>query len=738
MKKILVFLGILFFCFSLFSANIVTDEQNLDMYHLMTNLLFQLSIIIFLARIFGYLFEKLGLPGVLGELSSGVIIGPFLLGSVPVFGFPDGIFPEHIGSNLPISPELYGFSTFGLIILLFLAGLETDLKLLYRYSLAGLCIGISGIVFSFLLGAYVGSYIFIIPFLHPVSLFFGLISSVTSVGITARILSERRSMDSPEGVTIHLTTVINDVIVIIMLTVIIAISSTLMDGKNPYICYQDIIFITLKSISILSATLILGLVFSKHISNFFKLFKNKFLITFLAFGFALLISGFFEKAGLAMIIGAYITGLILSKTDISFLIQETLHPIERLFVPIFFAVMGMKLNIITLITEEYIFYGFAFALLAILVKVISCGLPSMFFNFNKLGALRIGFGMAPRGEVALIISGIGLSVGILNENSFGVLILMIILTTLISPQILNSFLKIKEKGVKKDYDYKGTILIEYKLPDDEEIDFLVSYITKFFHNEGFYINKRILDDVIYEIRKDEVFIKLFVSKQKITFKASEEDAGFVKAVVYESFLKLDNTVSKLKAITKPVDMRKDLVFNKSQKYNIDLSKIIDPNCVILNMKAKNKEESIKELVCILHKNNKIFDKKIVLEEILNREKSMSTGMQHGLAIPHTRTNQANTTSIAIGFCRNGLDFDSLDGQLTKTIACLVSSNKENDPHIQVLAAFSSFLNSKEALVKILNCSTEQEVWSFFLTEDQKNVIYYDFVYNSVNSNNFLR
>ena len=119
MKKIIFLLMIIFFSLGLAAVNVQGDDQVLDMYHLMTNLLFQLAVIIFVARGFGFILEKIGFPGVLGELAAGILIGPYLLGSLPVWGFPEGIFPEHIGSNLPISPELYGFSIFGLVILLF-------------------------------------------------------------------------------------------------------------------------------------------------------------------------------------------------------------------------------------------------------------------------------------------------------------------------------------------------------------------------------------------------------------------------------------------------------------------------------------------------------------------------------------------------------------------------------------------------------------------------------------------
>jgi len=133
---------------SLISFNLYASGNNHgnDMIHLMTNLVFQIGIIIFAARAGGMLFEKIGFPAVLGELLAGIIIGPYMLGGISLPGFEHGFFALTEGAALPISPELYGIATIASIILLFNAGLETDIELFLSYSVAGSIVGIGGII----------------------------------------------------------------------------------------------------------------------------------------------------------------------------------------------------------------------------------------------------------------------------------------------------------------------------------------------------------------------------------------------------------------------------------------------------------------------------------------------------------------------------------------------------------------------------------------------------------------
>jgi Kef-type K+ transport system membrane component KefB len=158
---------------------------------IMTELVFQIGVILFAVRLCGRLVKRIGIPPVLGELLAGVIIGPYALGGIPFIGFPHGLFPLIEGSSLAVSTELYAFATVASIILLFASGLETNLALFLRYSLAGGLIGIGGVLCSFVFGNVVGMVLLKATFMDPRCLFLGVLSTATSVGITARILSDQ-------------------------------------------------------------------------------------------------------------------------------------------------------------------------------------------------------------------------------------------------------------------------------------------------------------------------------------------------------------------------------------------------------------------------------------------------------------------------------------------------------------------------------------------------------------------
>ncbi|MBD3264213.1 MAG: hypothetical protein GF375_03820, partial [Candidatus Omnitrophica bacterium] len=495
-----------------------------DLLSRMASLVIQLAVIIFSAWIGGTLFRRFNLPSVLGEIVAGVIIGPYLLGSIPLPGFSGGIFP--LAEAFPVSTELYSFTVIASIILLFLVGLETDIETFFTFSLAGSVVGIGGVFFSFIFGdllaVILSDKLFGIHygFMDPVPLFLGVISTATSVGISARILSEKRKLDSAEGVTILSGAVIDDVLGIIILAVVVGII------KSGHIEWRDISFIALKAFSIWLGFTALGLMFSSQLGHFLKRFKDKSTIAIMGLALALLLAGIFEKSGLAMIIGAYIMGLSLSKTDLSYIIQENLAVLQRFLVPVFFCVMGMLVNIKEMFVPGIIIFGLIYTVFAVLGKIMGCSLPTLFLNFNLRGALRVGVGMIPRGEVALIIAGIGLSAGILEHQAFSVAIMMTFLTTLLTPPLLARMLESEKPALKKEHQRKiEHRQIVYNMPNPETSELILNKVLDAFENEGFYVHLMEIPDKLYQIRKEQIFITLRYSSEKLVFDCLKEDVS---------------------------------------------------------------------------------------------------------------------------------------------------------------------------------------------------------------------
>ncbi|MDR2477802.1 MAG: cation:proton antiporter [Treponema sp.] len=673
---------------------------------IMSELVLQIGIILFAVRFGGRLAKRTGIPPVLGELLAGVAIGPYALGGIALPGFPSGIFPLGEGF-LAVSTELYAFATVASIILLFASGLETDLGLFLRYSVAGGVIGIGGALVSFSAGVFCGVALLHTNPMDPRCLFLGILSTATSVGITARILSDQKKMDSPEGVTILAAAVFDDVLGIIMLAIVLGIVALLTGHAGGGLSTQAILGIAGKAFGIWLGFTALGLIFSRQLAAFLKIFKHTFDFSVLALGVALILAGVFEKQGLAMIIGAYIAGLSLSKTDIAAVIQERIHGLYEFFVPLFFAVMGMMVNVREILSVPVLIFGTVYTLAAILAKIIGCGGPALLLGFNIKGALRIGTGMVPRGEVALIIAGIGLASGVLTNQLFSVIILMTLVTTLAAPPLLNLSLKINGQGTRKPVRDEDSVQAVWEFESDEIADLVVDILLKHLRTEGFYVQMMNIDDGLSQARKDDIALSITEEESTVTIETSKSDMPFVKTSVYEVILSLSDTIQKLKASSDPAEMKKDLL-DKDARTSRNLLSLIDPSCVSLNLKADTKEGIITELVDILADSGKLLDRDLVLANVLEREKVMSTGMEHGIALPHGKTDGIADIAVAAGIKKEGINFGAMDNQPSRLFIMVVSPKKASGPHVQFLAAIGAVLQNEVLCQSVINASSVEE------------------------------
>ena len=374
-----------------------------------------------------------GLRRSLGELVVGIIIGPFALGQVDIPGFGPLFEAPHGGGTVPVSLELYSVSQIAAVVLLFAAGLESDLKQFLRFAGPALAVAIGGVAFPFLFG--VGATYLFKPgglegdqLLYS-SLFVGAVMTATSVGITARVLNDINRLDSAEGVTILAAAVVDDVLGILVLTVIVGLAGPQHDAD-----LGSVALVGVKAIGFWLTLMVGGILCSRYISAALGAFRGTGSSVALAMALAFLAAGLAESFGLAMIIGAYTIGLALSGTPLARRLQDPLSGVYHTLVPVFFVVMGMLVDVTVM--GGILLFGAVITFLAIVSKVVGAGAPALLTGFNRIGSWRIGIGMLPRGEVALIIAGIGLSRGIIGSEVFGVAILMTVVTTLLAPLIL--------------------------------------------------------------------------------------------------------------------------------------------------------------------------------------------------------------------------------------------------------------------------------------------------------------
>ena len=679
---------------------------------LVSELVLQIGVILFAVRLFGQIAKKIKIPSVLGELLAGAVIGPYALGGITLPFFPRGIFPLAETSGLAVSVELYAFATVASIVLLFVSGLETDLSLFLRYSIAGGIIGVSGALFSFAAGTLCGVFLFNASFFNPHCLFLGVIATTTSVGISARTLSERKKMDSPEGVTILTAAVFDDVLWIVLLAVVLGFVSIMGGNTGAGLSATAVLTMAGKIFGIWLGVTALFLICAKALAGFLKIFKDSDDFSVLALGIALILAGLLEKQGLALIIGAYIAGLSLSKTDIADVIQDRTRPLYEFFVPIFFAVMGMMVNVRAIINPPILIFGVSFTLVVIMAKIIACGGSALLLGFNSIGALRIGTGMIPRGEAALISCGIGLALGILDNELFSAAVLMIFLSIVASPPMLGAALKIKKPGTRKPVKSDDSIHEEWKFETDEIADLVMNNLLKELRNGGFYVQTMKSNEGLSHARMGDIALSIVADDRSICITTSKTDMPFVRNEIYEIILALSHNIEKLKTSANPEDMKKELL-DTGARASKDILALIDPECVTLELKGETKKEIIAELVDLLDSRGKLLDRNMVLEDVLEREETMSTGMENGVALPHGKSDGIADAHVAIGIKKSGVSFDSMDGDPSRLFILIVSPRKSGGLHIQFLAAIGAVIGDDTMREEVINAATPDAVVDLF-------------------------
>ena len=380
-----------------------------------------ISILVF-GKVFGELAERIGQPAVLGELLAGV-----LLGIIPA----DGTMREVIQLLAEV----------GVAILLFEIGLETDLKEMFRVGPSATLVAVVGVITPFVLGFLY--WILVLPDIGThaadvtdtmVAIFVGATLTATSVGITARVLTDLNRIHTPEARVIIGAAVIDDVLGL----VILAIVSGLAAGAA-----LSLFGIAMKfavAAGFLVAAVIVGNLVAPRLFGLIDRMRVRGVLLVSAFSFALLFAALAALAESAMIIGAFAAGIVLSSTNQFDLISERIEPVADILTPIFFVSVGASVDVSLFLPWSESFnpsvlaVGGALLVLAVIGKVAS-GF-SVGYGRNKLSHLAIGVGMVPRGEVGLIFADIGLRRGILSSEVFSAVLIMVMLTTFIAPPLL--------------------------------------------------------------------------------------------------------------------------------------------------------------------------------------------------------------------------------------------------------------------------------------------------------------
>lgn len=383
---------------------------------LFLNIIISLAILLFAAKLFAELFHRIKMPVVLGELLAGIIVGPFALGGLPIFnGEPLVILDEtvkHIGE-------------IAAIVILFIAGLEITPREFLRGGAASFTVGSLGVILPF----FVGYYVFTAFGLEALeAMLIATALTATSIAITVQVLTELGKMQTKEARLILGAAIVDDILAIAALSVVTTMVQT--GDTTPEI--MDITFLILKILGLFVVLLIGSILIIPRILHVERLWRSEGSIEGIATAAFFGAAGIAAFIGLSPIVGAFSVGMAVSSTRVIKQVEEYVSKLGIIFAPLFFAIIGAQVDLRGINIEVVYLSGIIIAI-AIITKLIGCGLPALIFLKEKTNAIKVGIGMISRGEVGLIVAGVGVSSGALSTDIYTTVIIMVAVTTIITP-----------------------------------------------------------------------------------------------------------------------------------------------------------------------------------------------------------------------------------------------------------------------------------------------------------------
>ena len=385
--------------------------------------LLDLALILLTTKLFGLITKRFQMPQVVGALVAGLLLGPAVF----------GIITE--------TPFIKSSAEIGVIILMFCAGMETDIDELKKSGKASFVIALIGVIVP-LIGGFLVAYFFNRPgvidsdasasiFLQ--NIFIGVILTATSVGISVETLKEMGKLKTHSGNAILGAAIIDDILGIIALTIVTSLADSTV----------NIAIVLLRIVGFFVFSGVVGFLFYKFFKWFTRSNQGMHRHVIVAFVFCLLMSYCAEDLfGVADITGAFIAGLIISCTQRTQYLASKFDVLSYAYLsPIFFASIGLQV-VLPPMTPTIIWFSVILVLVAILTKVIGCGLGAKLCRYKNYQCIRIGVGMISRGEVALIVASKGSALGLMGASFLGPVILMVVITTIITPILLKPVFKI--------------------------------------------------------------------------------------------------------------------------------------------------------------------------------------------------------------------------------------------------------------------------------------------------------
>jgi Kef-type K+ transport system membrane component KefB len=380
------------------------------------HVIISLAILLFAAKLMAEIFHRIKLPIVLGELLAGIIVGPFALG---------GLYLVDGEPLVTLDETVRQVGEIAAIVILFTAGLHITPREFLKGGAAAFTVGSIGVIVPFFVGYYVFT-AFGVEALQSTLIATAL--TATSIAISIQVLTELGKMHSPEARLILGAAIVDDILAIAVLSVVTTMVQT--GNLTPNII--DISLLILKILAIFVALLIATIFIIPRVLHVERLWKSKGSVEGITTASFFAAAGIAAAVGLSPIVGAFAVGMAVASTRVIRQMEDYVSKLEIIFAPLFFAIIGAQVDLRG-ININVLYLAGVIVAVAIITKLAGCGLPAMIFLKNKNKAMKVGIGMISRGEVGLIVAGVGVSSGVLNNDIYTTVIIMVASTTIITP-----------------------------------------------------------------------------------------------------------------------------------------------------------------------------------------------------------------------------------------------------------------------------------------------------------------
>jgi len=678
----------------------------------------QLGVLVFAAKMGGRLFNSWRLPKVLGELVAGMLVGPFLLGGVALPLFPEGLMCN-AGALLTSQGPIYGVMTISMVVLFFLIGLDTDVRQIRRSPAGGVAAGIVGFLSCFAVS--LALLVWLAPVLagkgyewgwtSPYALLVSTMVSVTSVGVLARMLAARQRLESPAGTVALAAAMTDNVLGLFLFTVFSGAAEAVTGGAEP--TGRLLLSMTLRTVVCAGAVALCGFPIARYV-NGLALREKSYTGAFVVSAACLLIAGgVMGVMGLSVMAGAYVMGIAFSTTDLRHEIRERLDFVNVVLVPACFAVVGMQVNPNLLADTPVIWAAAVFAGGAVLAKLAGCALPAALAELNAVGCLRVGVVLLPRGELSLAMLAAVIGMAVLPSGVFFGMVLLVTLSCVCAPFLTDRVFVVGGNGTRKRYVMPDPVKIVFQFPSHQGAMLMINRAVAIFEDDGFYAHLLNRHQVLYRISRESQVIHLHSREGEVVFECSENERSLVNTVMLELSSGVEQS---LRELQRPLD---DVLFRKNMQSAAPASAAAVASGMLRNrfaietlkprLLATTKQGAISELVSLLYENGLVMDRERAVQAVFEREQSLSTGLEYGLAIPHARTDAVTRLVCAVGLKKEGLDFDAIDGKPVRIVILVLAPDSAATPQLQLIAQVCRLLN-EQGRAALLACETPEDMF----------------------------